>query len=377
MDSNKILFLKFGNFSNINSSVYRILEREYPECEIETIDAWELIKHKTSIHHYFLNCYFFLKEYGIEIIRGHKKLNLIFEWFFATSYISILISKKIKKMCKGREYKFSFQTQSLFNGKVNNTQNYIYTDHTTRTNLLYPDINPYQYLRSKRFIEKSEVKAYEDATMVFTFGNLVAHSLDIQYHIPKEKVSTIYVGSNVKKDLGGNNMQKYSFKNILFVGVDWERKGGAILLEVFKKVLDVHPDASLTIVGCSPKNIKLPNCNIVGKIPVESVSKYYNSASIFCLPTLREPFGVAFIEAMSFHLPIVANNIGCVPDLVVNDYNGYLINNNVDHYSAAICKLFDDPVLCQNMGENGYRYIDSKFNWGTVGKMIKKNIVVH
>ena len=173
-------------------------------------------------------------------------------------------------------------------------------------------------------------------------------------------------------------MEKYSSKNILFVGVEWERKGGPVLLKVFKKVLDVHPDASLTIVGCSPENIKLPNCKIVGKIPVESVSKYYNLASIFCLPTLREPFGVAFIEAMNFSLPIVANNIGCIPDFVKNDYNGYLINNNdANQYTDAICKLLSDPVLCRTMGENGNRYVESKFSWDAVGKTIKKNIDMH
>ena len=191
MDSNKILFLKFGEFSNINKSVYRILAQEYPECEIETIDAWELIKHKTSVHHYFLNCYFFLKEYGIEIIRGRKKLRQSAQWFFATSYIAILIRKKIKKICKGKEYKFSFQTQSLFNGKIDNTPNYIYTDHHTKTNFFYPDIKAHQYLRSKNFIERSEMEAYQDATMIFTFGSLVAHSLISQYDIPEEKVVAV------------------------------------------------------------------------------------------------------------------------------------------------------------------------------------------
>ena len=372
--SSKILFVKTDSFSNINLEVFKILKTSFPECQIDTIDVWELIKKDTSAHHFLINFCFFIKEYGGELVTGHKKWKDRSQWYFATSYISRLISKKIKKLCLHKEYKFSFQTQSLFNGKIDNIPNYIYTDHTTKTNLLYPDLDAKQYMRSKCFIEKSETRAYQDATMIFTFGSLVSHSLITQYKIPKEKVLIVHAGSNVKYNASANpNPQKYFSKKILFVGVEWERKGGPILLEVFKRVLEKHPDASLTVVGCTPV-IKLPNCEIIGKIPVEKVFNYYNSASVFCLPTMREPFGIVFVEAMNYHLPIIANNIGSIPDLVLNGYNGYLIDNNVIDYSNAICKLFDNPSLCREMGENGYSYAQTKFQWEIVGALLKKSI---
>jgi glycosyltransferase involved in cell wall biosynthesis len=127
-------------------------------------------------------------------------------------------------------------------------------------------------------------------------------------------------------------------------------------------------------VGCRPKNISLPNCDIIGKIPVEQIYSYYNSASIFCLPTLREPFGIVLVEAMNYRLPVISNNIGSIPDLIQNGYNGYLINNNINEYTNAICHLFDSPSLCMEMGENGYCYAQSKFQWEIVGQSIKKGI---
>lgn len=373
--SSKILFIKTDSFSNINPAVFKILETNFPECEIDTVDAWKIIKKDTSAHHFLINIYFFIKEYGIEIISGHKKWKERGQWYFATSYISNLVSKKIRKLCKNKDYKFSFQTQSLFNGKIKNIPNYIYTDHTTQTNLYYPDIDASQYMRSKSFITKSEAKAYQEATVIFTFGSLVARSLSVQYHIPKEKTLVVYAGSNVKYNTSAiPNPKKYLLKNILFVGVEWERKGGPILVEIFKKVLEKHPDASLTIVGCRPKNISLPNCDILGKIPVEQIYPYYNSASVFCLPTLREPFGIVLVEAMNYRLPVISNNIGSIPDLIQNGYNGYLINNNINEYTNAICRLFDNPSLCMEMGENGYCYAQSKFRWEIVGQSIKKGI---
>lgn len=349
------------------------MEQEYSDYQIEVIDAWTILKYKIPKYIYLINLYFFFTEYAIEIIQGKKKRSEYLNWFFATSYISLQISKKIRKICVGKDYKFTFQTQSLFNGKINNIPNFIYTDHTTKTNLLYPGINAKTYMRSKRFIEKCETKIYSDATMIFTLGSLSAYSLITQYQIPEEKVFTVYAGSNVNNEIDINSDKPFT-KNILFVGVEWERKGGPMLLKIFEKVLVKHPDASLTIVGCFPQNITLPNCKIVGKVPVSQVSEYYYQASIFCLPTLREPFGVAFIEAMNFRLPIVANNIGCIPDLVKNDFNGFLIDNNIDDYTNAICDLLDNPEECKKMGENGYQLAKSKFTWDRVGALIKQKI---
>lgn len=369
----QILFVKFGSFSHINDMVYRLLREEYPDYDLDILDIRDTLKYKISYYHLIINIYFFIREYGSDIILRKKHWKESSLWFFATSYISIQISKLINKFSQGKKYKFTFQSQSLFNGKIEGIPHFIYTDHTTQTNLLYPDINPRKYMRSKRFINRSEIKIYQDATMIFTMGSLPSYSLINQYKIPKEKVLTVFAGSNAVIE-NFNRPDKYYSQNILFVGVEWERKGGPILLKVFSNVLKRYPDATLTIVGCSPKNISVPNCNIVGLIPLESISEYYNSANVFCLPTLREPFGMVFIEAMNYRLPIIANNIGSLSDFVINDYNGYLIENNVNDYTEAICRLFDNPEKCKIMGENGYQYAQSKFTWEIVGKTIKSNI---
>ena len=163
-------------------------------------------------------------------------------------------------------------------------------------------------------------------------------------------------------------------KNILFVGADWERKGGPILITVFEKVLKKHPDAILTIVSKTPKNLSVKNGNILGLIPVQQLSQHYKAANIFCLPTLREPFGVVFVEAMKYKLPIVANNVGGLPDLVKNGFNGYLIDNNIDKYVTAICHLLDNPAKCIEMGQNGFEFANENFTWDKVGNTLKTNI---
>jgi glycosyltransferase involved in cell wall biosynthesis len=371
---NKILFLKYGSFSLINDSIYKILQTEFKEDEIDIIDVKEIWKKELGYYRYFINIFYFISEYSRDFIAGNKKRNELILWFFGTSYISLQTSKYIRELVKGKDYKFSFQTQTLFNGKLAGIPHFIYTDHTTKTNLLYPDINPRQYIRSDRFIKLAENKIYQDADMIFTCGSLITYSLLNQYNIPKEKVLTAFAGTNVKGHYVQND-NKYASKNILFVGVEWERKGGPILLKVFEKVLQKHKDASLTIVGCSPENVSLPNCTVVGKISPDKLAKYYNEAAIFCLPTLREPFGIVFVEAMHYKLPIVANNIGSIPDMVINDFNGFLIDNDIEGYATVLCELFDDPKKCKEFGENGFKYAQSKFTWELVGQTIKEQII--
>jgi glycosyltransferase involved in cell wall biosynthesis len=366
MANKEILFMKMGSFSLINNNVHKFLVNEYPN---NNVIVYDIKKHKLKFFHYIINLYFFVTEYGVEIISGKKKWEDSLIWFFATSYVSLQLSRQIRKKHKNKDYLFTFQTQSLFNGKLKDVPHFVYTDHTTQTNKLYPDIDAKHYMKSNRFIKKAEIKIYEDATMIFTFGSLISWSLINQYEIPESNVVTAFAGSNVLNE-SPNNLEKYAKKNILFVGVEWERKGGPMLLKIFENILAIYPDATLTIVGCSPK-ISLSNCKVVGKMPLEEVAKYYNNASVFCLPTLREPFGIVFIEAMKFRLPIIANNIGSLPDLVKNDYNGYLINNSVKDYTDAICTLFENPAKCKQMGENGYNLAESKFSWPLVGKSIR------
>ena len=143
----------------------------------------------------------------------------------------------------------------------------------------------------------------------------------------------------------------YNTKTILFVGVTWERKGGPELVKAFEKVLRVHPDARLVIVGYKPK-VDLPNVQIIGRLTVDELVPYYQQASIFCLPTKLEPFGIVFVEAMAFGLPLVAPRTGAVPDFVEDGRNGFMVEpGDIDALAEALIKLLDDPQLCRKFGE--------------------------
>jgi glycosyltransferase involved in cell wall biosynthesis len=203
----------------------------------------------------------------------------------------------------------------------------------------------------------------------------ISRSIIEEYGCPPEKVICAYCGSNIQPlSFEEVDEGRYSRANILFVGVDCLRKGGHVLAEAFKKVLLVYPDATLTIVGCSPQ-LNIPNCTIVGKIPLQDVKKYYKQATVFCMPTLLEPFGIVFLEAMAFKLPVIGTNIGAIPDFIQNGLNGYVIEpDNSDKLADCLIDLLGKPEKCRAFGENSYRLFLNRYTWEKTGQLISNNI---
>jgi glycosyltransferase involved in cell wall biosynthesis len=140
-------------------------------------------------------------------------------------------------------------------------------------------------------------------------------------------------------------------------------------------VLDVHPDARLTIVGCSPV-VDVPNCEVVGKVTLEDLPSYYEQAAVFCLPSKREPFGIVFVEAMSHWLPIVATRLGAIPDMVQDGHNGYLVDplDNVAQLAEALIALVGDPQHCRLFGERGHQLAAERYTWQQAGARMKAHI---
>lgn len=362
----KIAFFKLGSFSHINDSVYEILHTQFPQYEIDTIDVWEDITSKNDLFN-FLRTF---RDYQINPFHGRNRLK---RHFTQTPYLFHKVRRKLRNLLADSQYTFTFQTQSLFDCSLPGVPHFLYTDHTDMANLSYPGYG-HKDLSTPEW-QSLEKEIYQRASLNFTMSSHIRRSIIEDYDCSPDQVVCVYAGSNVATaDLPVSDSSKYHNKNILFVGVDWERKGGPVLAKAFEQVVKVHPDAKLTIVGCSPE-LKLPNCTITGRIPREQVARHYEEASIFCLPTNREPFGIVFAEAMNYKLPIVATNIAAIPDFVIPHENGFMINN-FDHESLTqyLIKLLDDPSLCQQFGDRGHQLGKERYTWDNTGIRMQYHI---
>lgn len=364
----KIAFIQKGTVPLASQYVAETLQNNFPEFAVEAIDIKQLLSQQKGF--LLLNLLYTIKEYGWEILLGQKQAK---ESFFRTTYFFHQLKALLTRKLAGSDYVFSFQMQSLYDASTAELPHFVYTDHTNLANLTYPIRMPHK-LYSPAWLSL-ERTIYENATHIFTRSSNITRSIVEQYAGDATKISCVYAGGNIQFDEVELDNDSYRNKNILFVGVDWERKGGPELVEAFRQVLAVHPDARLTIVGCNP-TVDVPNCDIIGRIPLAQVGDYYRRASIFCLPTKLEPFGIVFLEAFSYKLPIVATNVGAIPDFVVPGENGYLVvSGESKTLAAALIQLLDDPEQCRTFGEKGYKLVQENYTWDKVGSRMREQIM--
>lgn len=368
---NTILFIQVGvGFLHLNRSVIIQLKKHLPDTDVELYDLLPVIKKDYKF--IFINCLYVIREYFFDFITFRKSLADFKYYFLGTTYIFRKFNSIIRKKVGNKKYQFILQSQCMCDASgINGTPVVIYTDHTSLNNLNYKFTSHYQYLRPKGYIQL-EKKAYENAAMIFVMSKNIINSLLTQYNIDPAKVHEVFVSTNTPLP-ETIDQTKYTNQNIIFVGKDWTRKGGPLLVEAFKKVLEALPDATLTIVGCTP-DVRLKNCKVVGEVSLQEVAKHYNKASVFCLPTKREPFGVVFLEAMFNKLPIVTNNMGATPYLVQSGKNGYLLENNVDEYAKTLTDLLKDPEKCRTFGDTSFAIARETYTWDNVGQLMYSHI---
>lgn len=365
----KIAFIRVYKSVPIARSVPRMLSGAFPEYEIETITITELLKRRIDI--LLINSFFTIREHGLKVFSDRETFR---KAFLRTPYIFGQVKRILAERLspKSEEFEFSIQLQSLFDCSVPGLAHFVYTDHTHLANMEYADFTPAALSSQEWLLLEEEV--YRNAERIFTRSTNISRSLEQHYGISPEKVTCVYAGTNVMVDNTEIRHDTSVGQSILFVGIDWERKGGPDLVLAFQKLLAKHPQASLTIIGCNPL-VDLPNTSVLGRLPVEELSQYYLEADIFCLPTHLEPFGIVFIEALSYGLPIIATDIGAIPDFVIEGVNGFTVPaGNIDMLAARLIELVGDNAMQQEYGRNSRKLADERYNWQSVGNAIRQQI---
>jgi glycosyltransferase involved in cell wall biosynthesis len=149
------------------------------------------------------------------------------------------------------------------------------------------------------------------------------------------------------------------------------------LLKAMTEIWQTHPDIQLVYVGKGDLEEEVKGqayrAGVSDKVKFlgwrDDIPEIMQILDIFVLPSLNEGMGRVLVEAMASGKPLVASNVGGIPDLVKHGYNGFLVApGDVNGLSLAIKKLIEDEQLRLEMGTKG-RAISR--NYGVEG-MIKK-----
>jgi glycosyltransferase involved in cell wall biosynthesis len=188
-----------------------------------------------------------------------------------------------------------------------------------------------------------------------------------EYKLPKISVPLIYNGINFArcetKHYGPNPP---NIINIVHVASFKEAKNHSGLIDSFKIVHKSNPSTTLTLIGTGPleekikdkvRDLELEN-SVVFLGAMDNVFPFLNEADIFVLPSLWEGMPMTLIEAMGTGLPIVATNVGGIPDMIEDKFSGLLVDVNIEEIAKAILDLSYNYELRKEIGHNAKSQVE-------------------
>ncbi|MEM5866904.1 MAG: glycosyltransferase family 4 protein [Candidatus Aenigmatarchaeota archaeon] len=209
----------------------------------------------------------------------------------------------------------------------------------------------------------------------------VSHLL-LDLGMPKSRIRIIPNGIDTSKFKPGNNER--SENTLLYVGRIEEYKGLHILLRALEHVsspvklliigpLVGEPSYHRKVFDLIDKITKKTSHEVsyLGPKKPHEILKYYQTASIVVVPSLSESFGNVVLEALACETPVIASNIGAIPEIINNYESGILVPSG-DHteLAEAIQFLLNDEDVRRKMGREGRRQTIERFSFESVVKKI-------
>lgn len=226
----------------------------------------------------------------------------------------------------------------------------------------YPDAGfgaPYRF--GAEWLRR-ETALYRGARAVCSFSRVVRDSVVDDYGISPLRAHVIGAGANM---FPAEPVRRHDGNTFLFVGKVFSRKGGFVLLRAFEQLRKQRPAARLLIVGPSQQPAPMPEgAEFLGPRTFSQVQELFAQASALVLPTLREPFGIAYLDALACGVPCIGTRVGAVPETLEDGRYGLLVPPaDADALAEAMRVLLDDPARAEAMGAAGRRKVADRCRW--------------
>ncbi len=376
-----ILFLVAGRFSGTNECLIKTFSKNNHINVIDVVNptiairpVWRKLR-LSSFVNLFLGELAAIYEYGRRWNNYHWRTPFIFD------KMTQCCEETIRNYGK-RQIDAVLMTQVFFSFWQNKPDipSFIFTDNTNRLTQQTPfkDELKLHFQTSPRW-QKLEKETYLKADKVFVMGPHVSTALIDSYGLDPKKMVVVGGGSNITTKLNKNpEFREKSYKDriLLFIGRDFKRKGGEDLLQAFRMTKKKFRDAKLIIAGCRPK-VKIDGVKVVGRLSPGQLEKCYEKAQVFVMPSLFEPWGNVWIEAMTYQLPCIGTNIGSIPYIIESGKTGFIVKpKNPKEIAERLIYLFENPHIMEQFGRQGFLKAVRDFTWDKVVDTIAKEIAI-
>lgn len=233
-----------------------------------------------------------------------------------------------------------------------------------------------------------EQAALESCKFAIYSSDWAAKTAIENYNVDPAKIRVIPFGANIdsKRTLDDIKailqLRSKQVCNLLFLGVNWERKGGDIALKVAKELDKRGVPVILHLAGLSsPPNTPLPdfvkNHGFISKTSDEGRKKIDHllaSSHFLILPSKADCTPVVYSEANSFGLPCITSNVGGIPTIIKDDVNGKMFSPTADinEYCDYIQATFLNQTLYTELALTSFAEFETRLNWDSTGKALMK-----
>lgn len=199
-----------------------------------------------------------------------------------------------------------------------------------------------------------------------------ARSAIKDYGAEESRVHAVSWGANID----GHNVYSRSDHhvcNLVFIGIDWERKGGTIAVEAAMRLAASGLPTKLHIIGSRPSLPISDSIVVHGFIDKRTdqgraeFDRIMREASFLFVPTRQECFGIVFPEANSYGVPVIATQTGGVPDVVHEGVNGHLLplESPAQAYADLIRSIWLDRSRYEKLRASSRTRYENALNWNS------------
>ncbi|MDQ6482602.1 glycosyltransferase family 4 protein [Dyadobacter sp. LHD-138] len=233
-----------------------------------------------------------------------------------------------------------------------------------------------------------EQQALDNSNLAIYSSDWAAKTAIDNYNVEPSKVKVVPFGSNIQSDRdlkiikGIIATRSTTQCNLLFLAVDWSRKGGDMAVKIAARLNEMGLKTTLHIAGI--KNIPLSNIpsfiinhGYISKSNKEGrnkIDRLLAQSNFLILPTQADCTPIVFSEANSFGLPCISTNVGGISTILRDGLNGkaFPLVSDENVYADYIQSIFSNKELYKQLALSSFHEYESRLNWDVTGKTIMK-----
>jgi len=243
--------------------------------------------------------------------------------------------------------------------------------------------------RSMRAGLELERRALERTSLAIYSSEWAAVAAIEHFQLEPDRVMVVPFGANIDSPPTTEEIERIAEERsldhcqLLFLAVEWERKGGDIAVEAARWLNDSGIPTTLVVAGCSPPpDQSEPFVQYRGFLDKKTetgqaeLRRLLAESHFLIHPARADATPIVLAEASAFGLPVVASSVGGIRTIVRSGRNGYTLSPEADGevYGALVKDIFEDRTRMRTLARSSHCEYRIRLNWDAAGAAVAQRL---